>query len=188
MKPNKRSEHTIAQSKQLRDQSEQTCSPQHLLSVNTLMLKKINRKWSKIVKRIGNKKNVATIPDESLLELSFQLPFSNSPRKISPYLKSSQLQLPHSQALPKKSRLFLPLVVLCFCSKSKPPPTLFFPKTSLFQPSSSVFLLLQAPTCSTAHPLAKGSPSSTTTMARWQRPCHMSHVCSSPRSHPSLPK
>ena len=35
----KRSEHTVTQSKQLRDQSEQTCNPQRPLSVITIMLK-----------------------------------------------------------------------------------------------------------------------------------------------------
>ena len=80
----KRSEHTVTQSKQLRDQSEQTCNPQRPLSVNTKMLKKtINRKWSKLVKRIGNKKNDVAIPDKYPLEPSFQLPFSSSPQKVS---------------------------------------------------------------------------------------------------------
>ena len=67
------------------------------------MLKKINRKWSKIVKRIRNKKNVVTIVDRSPLEPSFQPSFSSSPRKS---LSPAPLWL----------SVFFPIpLLLCFC-------------------------------------------------------------------------
>ena len=109
----KRNEHTIAQSKQLRDQSKQTCNPQCPLPVNMIMLKKINKKWSKIVKRIGNKKITMTIPNRSPLKPSFQLPFSSSLQKVSTQLLSGSLfySKSHKSSTPQRIRILSSLNV-----------------------------------------------------------------------------
>ena len=111
---------------------------------------------------------------------SFSLALTQTLKYQKAHLPSSFLFLP---ALLKN--LYLPFVShqypSIFSFQSKPLPALLsssFSKTSSFQPSLSSFSDV---------PRSAKKSLSTTTMARWSRPCHTSQQLAPPRSHPPLP-